>query len=129
MGEEVIKILDHLGSQFGLAIDWTSDNVLPYLSELSNKYINWRISSDIFYLILSVAMILISILSWIVLNKKYDGYSDWEDFMRVLIAIVCFCVIGIFFIVLLVNCYDIIKCCTCPEIAIAGYIKAYLNNN
>ena len=39
MGEEIIKVLDHLDNQFGLAIDWTSDNVLPYLSELSNKYI------------------------------------------------------------------------------------------
>ena len=126
MGEEIIKVLDHLGSQFGLAIDWTSDNVLPYLSELSNKYINWRISSGIFYLILSVVMILIATLLWIVLNKKYDGYSDWEDFYGIVIKIILGCVIGVFFIILLVNCYDIIKCCTFPEVAIVEYIKSYL---
>lgn len=126
MGEEIIKVLDYLGSQFGLAIDWTSGNISPYLSELSNKYINWRISSGIFYLILSVVMILIATLLWIASNKKYDGHSDWEDFIRILVGIVCSFVIGIFFIVLLVNCYDIIKCCTFPEIAIAEYIKSCL---
>lgn len=30
MSEEVIKILDALAEKFGLAIDWTSANVLPY---------------------------------------------------------------------------------------------------
>lgn len=126
MGEEIIKVLDHLGSQFGLAIDWTSDNILPYLSELSNKYISWRISSSIFYLILSVVMMLIATLLWIVLSKKYDGYSDWEDFCGIVIKSTLSFIIGVFFIVLLVNCYDIIKCCTFPEMAIAEYIKSCL---
>lgn len=31
MSEEVIKILDTIAEKFGLAIDWTSANVLPYL--------------------------------------------------------------------------------------------------
>lgn len=34
MSEEVIKILDALAEKFGLAIDWTSANVLPYLQQL-----------------------------------------------------------------------------------------------
>lgn len=39
MSEEVIKILDALAEKFGLAIDWTSANVLPYLQQLCDKYV------------------------------------------------------------------------------------------
>lgn len=31
MSVEVIKVLDALVEKFGIAIDWTSANVLPYL--------------------------------------------------------------------------------------------------
>ena len=31
MESEAIKLLDALGEKFGLAIDWTSENVYPYL--------------------------------------------------------------------------------------------------
>ena len=34
MSEEVIKILDNLGEKFGVAIDWTSENIAPYLTKL-----------------------------------------------------------------------------------------------
>lgn len=37
MSEEIIKILDHIGSKFGVAIDWTDKNVMPYLQELADK--------------------------------------------------------------------------------------------
>lgn len=37
MGEEIIKVLDALAEKFGLAIDWTSNNVIPYLETLCGK--------------------------------------------------------------------------------------------
>lgn len=43
MSEEVIKILDALAEKFGLAIDWTSANVLPYLQQLCGKYVTYEI--------------------------------------------------------------------------------------
>lgn len=38
MNEEIIKILDYIGSKFGVAIDWTDKNVTPYLQELHDLY-------------------------------------------------------------------------------------------
>lgn len=34
---EVIKIIDNLCEKFGMAIDWMSQNVVPYLQEVSQK--------------------------------------------------------------------------------------------
>ena len=34
MSEEIIKILDDLGRRFGILIDWSSKNILPYLQDL-----------------------------------------------------------------------------------------------
>ena len=29
MGDEIIKVLDKIGEQFGVAIDWSNANVMP----------------------------------------------------------------------------------------------------
>ena len=31
MSDEIIKVLDDLSDRVGITIDWTSQNVLPYL--------------------------------------------------------------------------------------------------
>ena len=33
MGDEIIKVINDLCGKFGIAIDWTSSNVIPYLEE------------------------------------------------------------------------------------------------
>ena len=31
MSDEIIKLLDDLGQRFGIAIDWSSENMMPYI--------------------------------------------------------------------------------------------------
>lgn len=31
MSQEIINVLDNLGEKFGIAIDWSNENILPYL--------------------------------------------------------------------------------------------------
>ena len=50
--DEAIKILNFLGEKFGIAIDWTSKNVAPYLKDLGNRIINLEIASSIFWIVL-----------------------------------------------------------------------------
>ena len=47
LSDEIIKILDALAERVGLVIDWTSKNVIPYLEQLSTKYINYEIATSI----------------------------------------------------------------------------------
>lgn len=42
MSQEIIKVLDNLCEKFGIAIDWTSQNVKPYLQELFCKVYKLR---------------------------------------------------------------------------------------
>ena len=39
MSENIIKVLDELGKRFGIAIDWSSENVTPYLQSLMSRFI------------------------------------------------------------------------------------------
>lgn len=44
MSNEVIKVLDHICDKFGIAIDWSSSNVMPYLQDLMvrmTKYVTY----------------------------------------------------------------------------------------
>ena len=61
MSEKIIKILDHIGSKFGVAIDWTDKNVMPYLQELADKYINYELVTSIAIAVVCVFGIIWSI--------------------------------------------------------------------
>lgn len=39
MNNTIIEILNYLGEKFNIAIDWTSENVVPYIQELFNKFV------------------------------------------------------------------------------------------
>lgn len=38
MSEEIIKVLDYLGAQIGIAIDWSSENVWPQIMDILGRY-------------------------------------------------------------------------------------------
>ena len=40
---QFIEVLDALCEKFGIAIDWTSQNVVPYVTELATRIIAYEI--------------------------------------------------------------------------------------
>lgn len=42
MSEEIIKVIDELGKRFGIVIDWSNQNIIPYLQELLKRFICYR---------------------------------------------------------------------------------------
>lgn len=61
MSEEIIKVLDNLGEKFGIAVDWTSQNIMPYIQELMNRYRSYFITSCVIWLTLELVLLFISI--------------------------------------------------------------------
>ena len=59
MSEEIIKVLDALAEKFGLAVDWTSANVIPYLEQLCGKYVNYEIVTSVVWLILGIILMFV----------------------------------------------------------------------
>lgn len=136
MSEEIIKILDALAEKFGLAIDWTSSNVIPYLQLLCSKYINYEIVTSIVWMIVSL-IIIISTIIFIKLIYKHEGFGiiysyDGDDpSLRYLCMILCIAIIlfSLGFGVL-EQVFDIVTCNTFPEKMIIDELKnIYINMN
>ena len=129
MSQEIIKVLDNLCEKFGIAIDWTSQNVVPYLKELVGRFINYEVVTSIFWIIVGVIAIIIPV---IVIKKisKYaekeieeDYYSDWR-FYQVVTIIFGSLIVFTFLIMILFQIYDIIECYTIPEKVIFDYLNS-----
>lgn len=69
MSEEIIKILDELGEKFGVAIDWTSENIAPYLTELYERAEKYLVVNSIATLIMCIVLFTASLFVLIKITK------------------------------------------------------------
>lgn len=107
VSEQVIDILEYLADKIGITIDWTSNNVLPYLEELCRKFIEWQIYTSIAWIVLAVVT---AIIVFIIAKVEDELWFFW---IALAIAII---IIG-------VQSFDIIEAITFPEKAIYEYIQ------
>lgn len=124
--ENFIEIMDNIGKNIGIAIDWTNKNVLPYMEELCGKIINYELYTSIAWLIFSLLIMVIGIVMMINANKeknnpKREFYDDWY---------ILFFVIGgglvlVGVITTMTQIGDIITCLTLPEKVIMEFIMKY----
>ena len=121
MSDEIIKLLDDLGQRFGIAIDWSSDNVLPYLQDLVRRFTTYEIATSIMWLTIGMIFLLAGIIFSIKIVK-----SENRDIHSLILFTVILAVIGIVMIMCQIS--DIITCCTIPEKMILEYIQ-YLSSN
>lgn len=119
MSEEVIKILDALAEKFGLAINWTSANVLPYLQQLCGKYVTYEIATSVVWMLIGICLLFVG--KYAIGKTKYcwgkykeDLYSGY-DFGAIWLGILAGCVIVGGIIVILCQTFDIVTCITFPE--------------
>lgn len=45
MSAQIIEVLNNICEKFGVAVDWTSKNIQPYLKELMTKCINYKLAT------------------------------------------------------------------------------------
>ena len=57
MSQEIINVLNYLGEQLGIAIDWTSENVWPQVMDILGRYRLFELVSTGFWLIIDVVMV------------------------------------------------------------------------
>ena len=129
--DQVIKILDNLGQKFGIAIDWSKQNIVPYIQQLANKIITYKLSLAIVAVSISFLFMLISAIWIINANKKkklfeyvpYNYESHRGGYftngnLRASISIMLLFLFILSFIVFVVNIIMIIKCVTIPDLVI-----------
>ena len=125
VSSEIIEVLYYLGEKFGIAIDWTSNNVLPYLQALVDKFIKWEISTSILWIAIAIFIIAI-IIGLMNLKGVREANEDCCDGMLWIPASII--ILG-FFIVICVQIFDIIECNVFPEKVLYDFIKTMLNQN
>lgn len=131
MSSEFAKALDAVCDKFGIAVDWGSKNVIPYVQELSTRVVHFKMASAIFFVVLGVLM-LISTILWVKWIKYYDNkykedrYSDW-DLAAGLSVGACIIWIVVAVYIVLTSAYDIVTYNVFPEKALIDFINAYMN--
>lgn len=129
MSEEIIKVLDALAEKFGLAIDLTSANVIPYLEQLCGKYVNYEIATSVIWLLFGVMCLIFGR----VLFKKIRYCFDKSDGMNAdngyswgcAVAATGFGALTIIgMIVVMTQVFDIATCLTFPEKIIIEELKS-----
>ena len=120
VSNEIIKILDYLGEKFGVAIDWTASNVMPFVNQLMEKYISWEISTSTAWIVICSIFFLVCVL-WTIL----DFSNDWSDGLCLIatMPIIAFTIIGI-----IIQIFDILRCINFPELQIFNYVKSLVES-
>ena len=135
MSDEIIKVIDELGKRFGIVIDWSNENVLPYLQELARRFIIYKTAMGIMTIVISVILIIIfgigvkKLLEWRKSEKfSINRYDDY-DFIFVLAMTGCIMGICIAAGIIIGNTSGIIKNLIMPELTILEYIKPMIGGN
>ena len=129
MSEEIIKVLDELGKRFGIVIDWSNQNIIPYLQELLKRFICYRNITACVCIIISIAMAIGGIVMVKFLNKwrKSDNYNkDYcsnDDMLAAQGYIFSICIIALGIGSIIGNMFGIVKNICMPEMVVYEYIK------
>ena len=124
---EIINVLDYLCMKFGIAIDWTSENVTPYLEDLCGRYIQYEVYTSIAWCTVFAALVIITGLIWLI-GSIVDKYSSSVSDIPGAFSTLFFISLGITIIVCVTQAFDIIECYTIPEKTILEYLKHLMNN-
>lgn len=134
VSEQIIQVIDALCARLGIAIDWTSENVLPYIETLCGKLINYEIGTSIAWMVIWLALSIGSIVA----TKKFyptfkKGIEEQDCYDVGWSVALFFAIIGlvfIYFVTILVvgqQIMDIIKCATFPEMYVFEYVQRIIN--
>lgn len=126
MNEELIKALTELANKFGIAIDWTSQNALPYAQELINRIVKFEIATSIMWLVMGLMFIasaywMIKLVKFCQRKDKEEPYGAWDVGAGFAIGLtVLFPIIGM--CIIFQQVYDFIQCSILPEVIVLRYL-------
>jgi hypothetical protein len=122
-------VLDALCNKFGVVIDWTSQNIVPYIETLCKKFITFEIATSIMWICFWLLLIAILLPICLNINKKVSqlqyGWNTNKPItdVGVVLWILCGIAIAVAVVIIPVQIHDIIEAITFPEKTIIEYIR------
>lgn len=113
--DQFIEILNAITSKIGIAVDWTSNNVMTYVQDLIPRLMRYEIATSIAWI---VFMILLTTASFLILksSKRKTREGKYEDDAAVFFSSLMFCIFLTVTVFVVVNqTMDIIAAYTLPE--------------
>lgn len=130
ISEQIINVLDALCEKFGVAIDWTAANVLPYVQDLCGRIITYSIATDIATIILIIIGFIISLFIFKFCSKKYKECDCWDNDGWEIGSIFSGAIMGLLgligIIIIPMAIMEIIQSCTIPELTIIQMIEDFI---
>lgn len=125
VSNQIIAVLDAICEKFGIVIDWTASNIMPYLQDLCKRIVTYEIATSVAWIILQVVIV---VLAFYIHNKKIKPLSEEEgdDYFLAIASVACGVVATIAVVVICVQVADIIKALTIPEITVYYFAKPFL---
>ena len=118
---QFIEVLDALCEKFGIVIDWTSQNVVPYVTDLATKIITYEIWTSAAWIVIAAIVFLIA---WKMTKNmcKEDRFDEewllgWT--IRIIVGVLCFLAIGF-------KVFDIIEAGVLPEKTLYDFITGLM---
>lgn len=140
MESTLIQAIDKLSEKFGIAIDWTQQNIMPQFLEFCDRFITYNIFLNIGLIVLSI---LLGIASVIIFKKmlfyhetavvKYEGnflfdrYGDVDNPTTVILMIIDFCCFIASFPLFITAVGDLLKWWLIPEAQIVQYLTTLIS--
>jgi len=126
VSEQIIQVLDALGERIGIAVDWTSQNVMPVAQQICERYIRYEIIMSILWIIFNAAIIVglvfggIKLFKFLIKAKQESSYQRnyyvWTDVLMPIAGIIIG-ILGICSICdIVANIETLCKCLLLPEL-------------
>lgn len=101
VSDQIIAVFDALCEKLGVAVDWTQQNVLPYLQDVSLRYVRYELAWSIFTVLETLfAFIAIALFARFCVRKarvemeSTDRKLWWGMASVIAVALLCCCVIA-----------------------------------
>lgn len=119
--EQFISIMDAVCDKLGIVIDWTTQNVLPYMTEVSGRIIGLEIANSVLWIIISILTI---ISYFVIMNLIRKRKWDEDGIIAIgifggLISFGSTCAI-------FVQIFDIIQAKFLPEMVIIEFLSKFI---
>lgn len=134
VSEQIIQVLDMLCEKFGIVINWTSENIIPYVETLCKKLATYEIATSIASIIFMLILVIASIIAiktlYPVFKKGIKNEGVYEMGWSIGSAFAIFGLVILYLTTIIVfacQITDIVKCATFPEMYVLEYIDRLMN--
>ena len=125
MSESIVMVVDKLCEEFGIVVDWTSENVVPYVFDLMNRVVGYEIATSVAAIVFTLVAMVVAGVLYVHYNKLYKTACTHEglSFVFGILFVVC---TAVFIITLILQTDTIIRCVFIPEKVFIEMLDNYL---